>query len=153
MRLLPALHAELRDHAARSKSRSGRELVFGTGFGTAQTATNVRRRVLAPAVREADERLVKRGVDPLPENLTPHSLRRTFASLHVALGTDPAALKRQMGHTSANLTMSVYADAMDWADGEREKLRALVDGGAAVPARFGAEQPADTAEPTMQVAP
>jgi integrase len=91
VRLLPGLHAELREHAARSKSRGGRELVFGTGLGTAQTATNVRRRVLAPAISEANERLLRRGLDPLPDGLTPHSLRRTFASLHVALGTDPAA--------------------------------------------------------------
>jgi hypothetical protein len=27
------------------------------------------------------------------------------------------------------MTLGVYAAAMDWADGERERLRALVEGG------------------------
>ena len=34
----------------------------------------------------------------------------------------------QMGHTTANLTLSVYAKAMAWRDGERERLRTLVEG-------------------------
>ena len=34
----------------------------------------------------------------------------------------------QMGHTTANLTLSVYAKAMAWRDGESERLRALVEG-------------------------
>jgi len=34
----------------------------------------------------------------------------------------------QMGHTTANLTLSVYAKAMAWRDGERERLRALIEG-------------------------
>ena len=35
---------------------------------------------------------------------------------------------RQMGHTTPHMTLGVYAAAMDWADGERERLRALVEG-------------------------
>jgi hypothetical protein len=34
----------------------------------------------------------------------------------------------QMGHTTANLTLSVYAKAMAWRDGERERLRAIIEG-------------------------
>jgi integrase len=33
----------------------------------------------------------------------------------------------QMGHTSANLTLSIYARQMDRRDGEAERLRALVE--------------------------
>jgi integrase len=65
--------------------------------------------------------------------LTPHSLRRTFASVLVALGRDPAVVMRQMGHTTPHLTLGVYAAAMEWGDGERERLRALVDGRFEVP--------------------
>jgi integrase len=32
---------------------------------------------------------VERGLTPLPDRITPHSLRRTFASLRYALGEDP----------------------------------------------------------------
>jgi len=34
----------------------------------------------------------------------------------------------QMGHTTPNLTLALYARAMQRRDGERERLRALVDG-------------------------
>jgi hypothetical protein len=35
---------------------------------------------------------------------------------------------RQMGHTTPHMTLGVYAAAMDCADGERERLRSLVEG-------------------------
>ncbi len=34
----------------------------------------------------------------------------------------------QIGHTTPNLTLSLYARAMQRRDGERERLRALVNG-------------------------
>jgi hypothetical protein len=34
----------------------------------------------------------------------------------------------QMGHTTANLTLGIYAREMDRRDGEPERLRALVQG-------------------------
>jgi integrase len=43
----------------------------------------------------------------MPEGLTPHSLRRTFASLLFANAEQPPYVKRSMGHTSANLTRSI----------------------------------------------
>jgi integrase len=60
--------------------------------------------------------------------LTPHSLRRTFASLLVAHGEDPAYVMEEMGHTTPHLTLSLYARSMQRHGGERERLRALVDG-------------------------
>ena len=33
-----------------------------------------------------------------------------------------------MGHLTPHMTLGVYAAAMDWADGERDRLRALVEG-------------------------
>ena len=60
--------------------------------------------------------------------LTPHSLRRTFASLLSSLGEAPPYVMRQMGHTSPNLALAVYAREMDRRDGEPERLRALVEG-------------------------
>jgi hypothetical protein len=46
----------------------------------------------------------------------------------VALGWDPARVMRALGHTTPGMTLGVYAAAMDWADGEAEQLRALVEG-------------------------
>jgi hypothetical protein len=34
----------------------------------------------------------------------------------------------QMGHTTANLTLSIYARQMDRRDGEPQRLKALVKG-------------------------
>ena len=48
----------------------------------------------------------------LPEKLTPHTLRRTFASLALAAGRDPRWVMGQLGHTDARLTLNVYAQVM-----------------------------------------
>ncbi len=102
--------------------------MFGTATGRRQGATNVRRRVLTKAVGLANTRLAESEVEPLPEGLTPHSLRRTFASLLFAIGEAPPYVMAQMGHTTPNLTLAVYARQMDRRDGEPERLKALVEG-------------------------
>ena len=86
------------------------------------------RLVLAPAVQRANAALAQHGREPLPAGLTPHSLRRTCASILVALGWDPARVMRALGHSTPGFTLAVYAQAMDWAEGEAERLRALVEG-------------------------
>ncbi len=86
----------------------------------------MRRRVLAPPIRLADQALEEAGEAPLPERLTLHSLRRTFASLLVAVGTDPAAVMVEMGHTDPGMTLRVYAQAMQLDEAECDRLRALV---------------------------
>jgi integrase len=102
--------------------------VFGTAHGRPHGATNIRRRVLARAVEQANEQLAKDAVEPLPEGLTPHSLRRTFASILFAIGEAPPYVMAQMGHTTPDLTLAIYARQMDRRDGEPERLKALVDG-------------------------
>jgi Phage integrase family len=102
--------------------------VFPTRTGEKLGATNVRKRVLAPAVDKANMSLADEDVEPLPEGLTPHSLRRTYASVLVALKEDPARVMRQMGHTSPEMMLGVYAQAMDWGEGAADRLRDLVNG-------------------------
>ena len=126
--LLPALRDELAVYAAGHRSREPEGRVFASGRGGRISESNVRSRGLAPAVEKANARLSQGGAEALPDGLTPHSLRRTFASILVALGRDPAVVMRQMGHTTPSMTLGVYAAAMDWADGERDRLRALVEG-------------------------
>jgi integrase len=125
--MLPALRDELMAlKVARDPGRD--ELVFGASRGAKDSPSNVRRRVLAAAVEEANERLVRQDAGELPEGLTPHSLRRTFASLLIALGRDPRVVMGQLGHTDPHLTMRVYAREMARDEGDREALRALVEG-------------------------
>jgi integrase len=63
-----------------STELSRRAYVFGTAQGKQQNPSNVRSRVIAKAVERANERLEDLCEPPLPR-LTPHGLRRTFASL------------------------------------------------------------------------
>jgi integrase len=125
--ILPVLSDELGDYRARIDPPAD-AFVFGTATGRRQGATNVRRRVLAKAVKYANAALVKDGDEPLPDGLTPHSLRRTFASLLFALDETPPYVMAQMGHTTPNLTLAIYARQMDRRDGEPERLRVLVAG-------------------------
>jgi integrase len=99
------------------------------GDGCQLGATNIRRRVLDEAVKHAHARLAVDGFEPLPDGLTPDSLRRTFASLLFAIGETPPHVMAQMGHATPNLTFAIYARQMDRRDGEPERLKALVEGG------------------------
>lgn len=123
--ILPILNDELHDYRARIEPPAG-ALVFGTATGRRQGATNVRRRVLAKAVEHANAKLNEDGSEPLPDRLTPHSLRRTFASLLFAIGETPPYVMAQMGHTTPNLTLTIYARQMDRRDGEPERLNAFL---------------------------
>jgi integrase len=76
--LLPALREELASHKATTRYGGVDDFVFPTQEGNRQSPSNVRNRVIALSVKRANERLVGRGLAPLPERLTPHSLRRTF---------------------------------------------------------------------------
>jgi integrase len=82
--------------------------VFATSTGGRNSETNVRRRILAPAVSGANEALLSHGREMLPERLTPHSLR--------------------LGHTDPALTLRIYAHDMARGEHERARLRAVVEG-------------------------
>jgi integrase len=101
--------------------------VFGTSAGGPFTATNIRKRVLTPAVELASRRLVEVGFAPLPSKITPHSLRRTFASVLYAIGEDPGIVMDEMGHTHPALALRVYRRSMRRDDGEKARLRALIE--------------------------
>ncbi|MTD15440.1 tyrosine-type recombinase/integrase [Nakamurella sp. YIM 132087] len=47
------------------------------------------------------------------ERLTPHDLRHTAASLAVSAGANVKAVQRMLGHSSAAMTLDVYADLFD----------------------------------------
>lgn len=128
--ILPALRDELTALAAAQGGRGEPgDLVFGTANGTKHSQSNIRRRVLDRAVARANQGIAERGsTSPLPDGLTPHSLRRTFASILYALGESPAYVMAQMGHGSPDLALGIYAREMARRDGEPERLKALVEG-------------------------
>jgi integrase len=139
--LLPVLRDELTHLKANARDGSPTALVFPSATGTTpQDRNRVRNRILAPSIANASARLEAAGGAPLPEGLTLHGLRRTFCSLLVALGKDPAYVMRQMGHTDPTVTLGIYAQVMEAAHEDRGRLAGLV----------GGEEPATAAAPAAQ---
>jgi integrase len=123
---LPVLRDELATYKASAKPRLSGERVFPTRTGGPLNPANVRHRILAPAVARANERLEAAGSVPLPHGLSPHKLRHTFASLLVALGTDPGAVMDQLGHEDTGFTLRVYRHGMRRDEDSKAALRVLV---------------------------
>jgi hypothetical protein len=71
---------------------------------------------------------VRRRQTPLPEGVSAHKLRHTFASILYVRGEDPPYVMAQFGHTDAGFTLRVYAHAMRRDEGDKERLKALVEG-------------------------
>ena len=85
--------------------------------------SNVRNRLLngAPArgtrrpTKWVVQRVKKRATEGrmlLPERVTPHTLRRTFASLCFFAGRDLRWVIGQLGHDDPRMTLGVYAQCM-----------------------------------------
>jgi integrase len=126
--LLPALRDELAAHKAQAASIAPDDYVFATARGSEPKQSNIRRRVFDKAVARANEKLTGAGDVPLPEGLTPHKLRHTFASILVALGVDPGSVMDQLGHADPGFTLRVYRHGMRRDPAAKEHLRALVGG-------------------------
>jgi integrase len=126
--LLSALHEELSVHKTETRFGGTDDFVFPTESGRRQDRNNARRRVVVKSVKRASENLIARGLNPLPEGITPHSLRRTFISLLLATGSEVPYVMRQVGHTDPKVTLSIYAQVMYRGEGERERLKAVVEG-------------------------
>jgi integrase len=105
-----ALRKELAAYKLRTL-RSSEGPMFRNRKGQRQSVSNVERR-LKTAIRRANKRLDELGLRPIDEAVTPHSLRRLYASLRFALGDDPVYVANQLGHTEPGFSMKVYASAV-----------------------------------------
>jgi integrase len=123
-----ALATELRAARVRHADAPLDGYAFPTSRGGQHSEDNFRSRVLKAAVERANENLAKQKLASLPEGLTPHSLRRTFASVLYALGEDPGVIMDEMGHTDPGLALRIYRQSMRRGENEKTALRALVDG-------------------------
>jgi integrase len=85
--------------------------VFIGRRGTRQTPDNVGRR-LKSAITKANVELEAVGIAPISERVSPHSLRRTFASLRYACGDDPVYVAEQGGWADPSFPIKVYAKAV-----------------------------------------
>lgn len=89
-----ALRRELAKHKLRTR-HSSEGPMFPNRNGQRQSVSNVERR-LKTAIRRANVRLAQLGIRPIDEAVTPHSLRRLYASLRFALGEDPVYVAAQV---------------------------------------------------------
>src|SRR5215213_4473902 len=129
------LQEELTEWRTRSPRTRPSDPVFVTGRPrngqhVRQTPRNVQAR-LTTVVKAANKRLKAEGIDGIGK-VSPHSLRRTYASLRAALRDDPIYIAEQMGHKDARFTFSVYQKAAN----RRGKLKHQAENGDKLAARY-----------------
>lgn len=106
------LITELWTLAATSPQTGPDDPVFVGRRRTRQTSDNVGRR-LKSAIKKANARLeAAAGIAPISERVSPHSLRRTYASLRYACGDDPVYVAEQGGWADPSFPIKVYAKAV-----------------------------------------
>jgi integrase len=108
----PELHDVLATHKATTEHAKAADYVFATATGRPDTRSNIAKR-LKRAVERANEQLAGReDIPPIATELTPHSLRRTFATLLYLRGENPVYVMHQMGHTDPKLALRIYTKVM-----------------------------------------
>jgi integrase len=123
--LLDELRPHLAAVPARLREAHGAALpIFPTWTGGRLNASNIRNRLLngTPAregkkptkgvVQRVSEKRAAEGRMLLPDRVTPHTLRRTFASLCFFAGRDLRWVMGQLGHDDPRMTLGVYAQCM-----------------------------------------
>jgi integrase len=105
------LVTELWTLAATSSRTDPGDPVFVGSRRTRQTPSNVGRR-LKTAIEKANPRLSELEIEPISMRVTPHSLRRTYASLRYACGDDPVYVAEQGGWKDPSFPIRVYARAV-----------------------------------------
>jgi integrase len=105
------LVTELWTLAATSPNTAPDDPVFVGRRRTRQTPDNVGRR-LKSATTKANVQLEAVGIGPISERVSPHSLRRTYASLRYACGDDPVYVAEQGGWADPSFPIRVYAKAV-----------------------------------------
>jgi integrase len=93
--------------AAAGASARPNDHFFGGSSGGRRSVPRVRSGVLERSVQRANEQRRKAGLAELPA-ITPHSLRRTWATFAALAGRDQNWIADQIGHSTPHFTFSVY---------------------------------------------
>ena len=146
--LEPELVQLLREHKIGSRWSQPEDFVFpGRYRDRPRERNSVRTRVLYSAIQRANEALAREGRPRLPDGITFHALRRTYAALRAELGGHPAVTAAQMGHRDPRMTLRVYTDVT----GQRPRTRLAGVLGAAEWAPMGTSDVEPAAEPGGQL--
>jgi integrase len=123
--MLPTLRERLVEHRL-DYPNGPSDPAFPTRNGTRQHPDNVRSRIVAAVHAKANELLAAEGRLPI-SHMTPHTLRRTFASILAACNVPPRRAMYLLGHTDPKLTLSVYQQVLDIAsDSSVEALECVL---------------------------
>ncbi|MEA2401081.1 MAG: hypothetical protein QOK00_1484 [Thermoleophilaceae bacterium] len=101
--------------------------VFPTRNGRPNTPDNVRSTIIDAVRDRANELLAERDEQTIG-HMTPHSLRRTFASVLAELDVTPRRAMYLLGHTNAKFTMGVYQQILDMSKGGIATLESVLGG-------------------------
>jgi integrase len=118
--MLPAVYDLLLEHKAEFDFGT-HDAVFANRNGQRNTVDNVRRTI----VERANELLVARDQREIA-HCTPHTLRRTFASILAQVNLPPRRAMYLLGHTDPTLTMRVYQQVIDAGDGGVQMLEKIM---------------------------
>ncbi len=118
---LPASVAEMLGHHMENVPDNPEALIFTAPQGGPLRYSNFRRAVWDPARIRAGEDL---------DDITPHHLRHTCASLMRAAGADVKAIQQQLGHRNASVTLDTYTHLFE---GDLDEVR---DASMSRPPRF-----------------
>lgn len=102
---LPAFVADAVAVACEGKNRD--DLLWPSASGSYLAPPSSHNSWLAGAVARC------RAADPTFPRVTAHALRHTAASLAISAGANPKVVQRMLGHSSAAMTLDVYADLFD----------------------------------------
>lgn len=125
----PELHHILTSYKASAQHAKPSDYVFATKTGKADTRSNIAKR-LKRTVERANKELAMQDASLIPTELSPHSLRRTFASLLYLRGESPVYVMHQMGHSDPKLALRIYAKVMGGSRrrGPGARLVTVLDG-------------------------
>jgi Phage integrase family len=124
IRMVPRLDEVLLEHRAEF-AYGPNDPVFATRLGTRNTPDNVRARIVAPVHVQANELLEAARLAPIAQ-LTPHTLRRTFASIVAELGVPPRRAMYLLGHRDPKFTMRVYQQVLNMGGGGQDQLESAL---------------------------
>jgi len=109
--MVPGLRKILPEHRMTRPFRA-EDHVFATRNPRPNTPDNARSTIIDAARERANALPGERDEQPIG-HLTPHSLRRTLASMLAELGGGPRRAMYLLGHTDAKFTMGVYKQVLD----------------------------------------
>jgi integrase len=122
--MLPAVYDLLLEHKAEFDF-GPHDPVFANRNGQRNAVDNVRRTIVETAVERANELLAARGQREIA-HCTPHTLRRTFASILAEVNLPPRRAMYLLGHTDPTLTIRVYQQVIDMGEGGVQTLEQAI---------------------------